>query len=499
MSAISSCKRHSDDSESEEDNIGEWFPGDGVCPSVSQFNSYFNSSYGIWSNAAVPNPGVFNSASIHIKPFLDLLDNVPSFFYEPPEDLLIGRGHECLSLRSSFQLQTVDTLETDCVERWRTIDYFQDLGVRSPTIYKITTEALPCERLPSFNLDFGYLSSITLAWSYIISLRWVEILKRAGWNSLMLHSPEAQTIDSFWNMIIQGHWVAKCQWASKSKAKEKTFYSPWMLSERSKKHIKCADWTEGPLNSTMAFNILLDFCISKNLEFEFITGFASVLMVTSQDGIPPPQLAPPTPITHRPKPTGTSKRDAVFHKMLETLDKSMFLSSTMDALDSLLCSAFFNPSVPCNLVGASSSGVKGAFHPSKPHCSPDDIDFRKLSSSIINQAPHLTPLWIAVICTRQAPAFINRALNVLPPICLPAAFWTDTLQSFLQLEYRSNTSDTSDIPCVQEFQTSYFCRPASSVPWSPAPPFGLTMIKNLSLEIREHLGHDHRPRSWRID
>ncbi|KAJ5734935.1 uncharacterized protein N7483_000060 [Penicillium malachiteum] len=210
----------------------------GVCPSVSQFNSYFNNSYKIWRNAAMPRPGASNSAYIHIKPFLDLLDNVPSFFHEPPKDIRILSGRKGpLALRSSFQLQTVDDLETDCLERSKAFDYFQVLAAHSPTIYKITTEALPCERLPSFNLNFGYLSSIILAWSYIISARWVEILKRAGWNSSMLHSHDAQTTDSFWNMIIQGHWVTKCHWVSKH-AKEKTFYSPWMMSERSKEHIK---------------------------------------------------------------------------------------------------------------------------------------------------------------------------------------------------------------------------------------------------------------------
>ncbi|KAJ6020400.1 hypothetical protein N7540_005904 [Penicillium herquei] len=180
-SMSSTSERHSDDSESDEDDIGEWSPGDGVRPSVSQFNSYFNNSYGVWRNSTLAHPVVLDSASIHIKSFLDLLDNVPSFFHEPPEDLRIGHGDKkSLCLRSSFQLQTVDDSEMDCTERWKSFDYFQDLGARSPTIYKITTEALPSERLPSFDLHFGYLSSITLAWSYIISVHLVEILKQAG-------------------------------------------------------------------------------------------------------------------------------------------------------------------------------------------------------------------------------------------------------------------------------------------------------------------------------
>jgi hypothetical protein len=37
-----------------------------------------------------------------------------------------------------------------------------------------------------------------------------------------------------------------------------------------------------------------------------------------------------------------------------------------------------------------------------------------------------------------------------------------------------------------------------SAPWSPAPPFGSTPVRNLSLEVRAHLTHMHRPVSWRI-
>lgn len=54
------------------------------------------------------------------------------------------------------------------------------------------------------------------------------------------------------------------------------------------------------------------------------------------------------------------------------------------------------------------------------------------------------------------------------------------------------------IPRANEFQASYFCRPDISVPWSPAPPFGATPVKNLSLKVRAHLAHQRRPVSLMI-
>jgi hypothetical protein len=177
----------------------------------------------------------------------------------------------------------------------------------------------------------------------------------------------------------------------------------------------------------------------------------------------------------------------------------MFLSSTQDALNSLLCSAFFDPSIPCNLIGAYSSGIKKAFCPSKASSPYSDLDFQRFSYAIMDLAPHLSLLWVSVICTSQAESFTRLALSRLAPLCLPAAFWTDTIQSFLQVLYLSDTLGESNICRATEFQISYYCRTETSVPWTPSPPFGLTLVDNLSLDVKEHLEHEHRPRAWRID
>ncbi|OJJ46846.1 hypothetical protein ASPZODRAFT_151470 [Penicilliopsis zonata CBS 506.65] len=447
----------------EEEYDEEWFPGDGICPSPSQFTACCNSSFDTWKKATATSPDILQSPpAFYIQAFLKLLANVPSFFHHPPENINIAGGPRSpLVLRSSFRLEIAD--ESDCVDCWKTFDYFQCLGFVSPVTYKVAKEA-QCNGLPSLNLHAGYLCSIILAWSYIISARWVEILQRAGWNSLMIHSQDAETIDSFWNMVLQRHWLARL------KTDRGIFYSPWMMSDGAVRPAGSSDnLAQNPLNSTLAFDILLNFCISESLEFEFIIGLASVLMFTSRNA-PPPKLAPPTS---------------------SVLDKCIFLSSTQDALDSLLCSAFFNPSVPCNLLGANSLGIKRALYPS-------GIEFHKLLSAVTSQTPHLSLLWVSVICTGQAGSIIRLALDRLPPLCLAAAFWTKTIQSFLQVVYQE-IPDGSSVSRAREFQTSYLCRAETSIPWTPSPPFGSTSIDNLSLEVREHIGHNHRPRSWRID
>lgn len=186
------------------------------------------------------------------------------------------------------------------------------------------------------------------------------------------------------------------------------------------------------------------------------------------------------------------RQHMIFNELFQSIDKCIFLSSTQDALDSLLCSAFFDPYIPCNFVGAASLGVRKAISTANA------IDNRKLLNAITYMNPHLRILWTAAVYNNQANSLLNMALYSLPPISLVAAFLTNTIHSFLQVRYCLGDLKKSMIPRANEFQASYFCRPDISVPWSPAPPFGATPVKNLSLEVRAHLAHQHRPVSWMI-
>lgn len=186
------------------------------------------------------------------------------------------------------------------------------------------------------------------------------------------------------------------------------------------------------------------------------------------------------------------RQDMILNETFQLIDKCMFLSSTQDAMDSLLCSAFFDPYIPCNLLGAASLGIKKAISTANA------IDNQKLLNAIAYMKPYLSILWTAAVCNDQANSLLNMALYCLPPISLVAACLTNTIQSFLQVRYCLGDLEKSIVPRANEFQTSYFCRPDISVPWSPAPPFGATPVKNLSLEVRAHLTHQHRLVSWMI-
>ncbi|RAH62666.1 hypothetical protein BO85DRAFT_386175 [Aspergillus piperis CBS 112811] len=476
-------KYRSDYSDESDSEVGvTWSPGDGVCPSTAEFHHCCQSKFDEWSHATSMPLNHTLSFSFYLDAFLSLLKHVPPFLSGLPEDVHItGRRRTFLMLRSSLQIHSTDNI--DCAQPYKLIDYLQCLGPPKPAVYKLKAETQLQPVLPIHTKAFrsGYFTNIVLAWSYIVSCRWSEIFQRAGWNSQMLHENGMQIEDSFWYLVTQGCWRALVK---KDTAK---FCSPWILTSEGAK--KDCNWVPVTPDSSLAFDILVDFCISEGLEMELITGLASVLLLTSRN-TPSPILAPAVAAPTASAASPPRAKHAVFYELYQSTDKFLTLSSTQDALDSLICSAFFDPSIPCNFMGAASLGVRKALSTA------DKMDNQQLLRAITYTNPSLCHFWGAAIRGGQVDSFLNMSLYTLPPICLVTAFWTDTTQSFLQRRYCSSEIEKKVVTRANEFQTSFYCRSGTSVPWSPAPPFGKTTVENISLEIRQHLGHMHRPISW---
>jgi hypothetical protein len=214
-----------DNDEDDDDEDYNWYPGDGICPSTSQFNMVYQASYDAWCSPSARQTrsgGVANTFCI--ESFLDLLDNVPAFFQDPPKGVDIQGGSKFpLTLRSSLHLETTE--DPACEQRWKSIDYVQCLGFPTPMEFKIRKAASESSlQLPGITLGrSGYLTSIALAWSYILSCRWVEILQNSGERSSLSHSQGAGIKSNFWDLIVQSRWSAQV-----TRGKRPS-YAPWML------------------------------------------------------------------------------------------------------------------------------------------------------------------------------------------------------------------------------------------------------------------------------
>lgn len=175
-----------------------------------------------------------------------------------------------------------------------------------------------------------------------------------------------------------------------------------------------------------------------------------------------------------------------YESLFGCLSSCITLSCSFEGINSLLCSVFFEPTVPCNLVGAHILGIMKAIEPLQS-------DPRILAPLMAKKCPKVSPLWLATIWNGQLSRVLESALGGLPPISLPAASWTDTVQSFLQARYLPITDRRDAIPRAREYSIAYLVRPDIIAPFTPSPPFGETAPSNLSLEVKKHLEHNHRP------
>lgn len=176
--------------------------------------------------------------------------------------------------------------------------------------------------------------------------------------------------------------------------------------------------------------------------------------------------------------------DEKYYKQLFSyLGRCITLSCCDEGTASLLCSRFFEPSVPCNLVGSHLLGVRNAIEPVRN-------DPRVFARLMMGHNP-VNCLWLAAIWTGQVGKVLESALGGMPPISVPVASWTGVPQSFVQIGYHPRL--TRCMARAWEFSTIYLINDDANIPFTPSPPFGRVTTSDISLDVRRHLLHNHKP------
>ena len=215
---------------------------------------------------------------------------------------------------------------------------------------------------------------------------------------------------------------------------------------------------------------------------------AMVMLLTSQEGIPLRLEAPRA--MFEPGPS-TEARHSRYGRLLNSIDKSMSLSCSLHGIESLLGSAFFDPKIPCTLLGAHRMAIHNAVGIAEGN-------FTKFAQCIARKNPEIAVLWLAAVWGGRAGAVFDLVYSGLPPINFLVAAWTGSIQSFLQARYHLISNRPDVITRAFEFSTCYFARPEVNNPRVSPPPFGSSMVSSTGLEVRKHLLHDHHPRRVRM-
>lgn len=232
----------------------------------------------------------------------------------------------------------------------------------------------------------------------------------------------------------------------------------------------------------MAVEALEMLCTDAGLKQASVLALCTVMLLSQ-----PPDREIELPMHSLPTNTADNAQS---HQYLGAyVDKCITLSCAEEGIDSILGSSFFDPGIPCNLIGASLLGIRQAVS------GPEGM--RNLQNFMIWRRPTIAPFWLAAIWSGRAQRSLDSVLLGYSPVILPVSSWTGTTQSFIQYCYTS-TASLGTISRAEEYRLAYLTDPNAFLPKTPYPPFGYTKIGNLALNIRTHLDHHHTLKSYRL-
>ena len=200
----------------------EPYPGDGVCPTRSQSSRTTEQGEATWSNLKA----VATLETVHLsvkETLVKLLCSIPPLAFDPRKSLSINYEAAKNVAWLQFALDWITTSHSKCEQNVKRVRQVLLLGVRTPIL--VNFQIIPKAHACSCGLK-GQLEQMTfliLAWSYIISCRWVELLQSVGEKAAIQSRNCANDIE-FREMI------SKRQWRATLKHDQSEYYAPWSLT-----------------------------------------------------------------------------------------------------------------------------------------------------------------------------------------------------------------------------------------------------------------------------
>ncbi|CAG7927292.1 unnamed protein product [Penicillium olsonii] len=471
---------------------------DAVRPSDDQFSQVLQDSFTTWSSYHNGEDGQLPRHAIELN---HLVNQTPPF---------LG-GLAPLNGATSFACEEKGGLVVSGRSTWRTSKGNCDsepklmpkellLAVGRRLNVTLSDEA-PFSVWPGVRGLSGYdqsnqLSVLYIAWAYILSARWVELLARSADHeccmayskpenpSPQLDKPSIVDIgDSgeeeafWWRAILSDDWDAT------TKYKDREYLSPWSVSAKDTGLVLptgVLGAESNPPDSDTALKYLSRFCIHHRLYAQCSVALAGVLYIPF---LRKKIVSLPFPRCVRHEREGVADDfDVPITKALddhsELLSNYMTLSSNEWGLRSLLQSTFFNPDIDCNLVSA---WLNPAFAILKSIQSKTSI-----AAFLANRNPRLGSLWLGAILTGLADSVLRDIRSGMIALDLTASGWTGISQSFLTSKMEKShggllrRDDESRLLYI--LASEGHDRP----PLWPFKPFGFTRLEDTELMVRKH-------------
>ena len=347
----------------------------------------------------------------------------------------------------------------------------------------------------------NYIVVLFLAWAYILSARWSELLCRSPEHRCMITSkkvtprceaplPQSSievdigddaTDDEvrWWEAVLS----ASEGWSMTTVYNGRTYVSPWALTISGATELRTKQSSNAetrPPSPHRAVGYLARFCCYKRLYGQCSAALSAALCIhfvwTKSISLPAPQISA----------TSSCPLELPYSPSIHTyehyglLSCYMMLSCDVKGIRSLLHTAFFNPDIECNLVVTWMSAAFAVIDPVTQEGS-----IVKLLEIFARRLPKLAPLWLGAILADNVKA-LGLIMNRCVAVELHAAAWTDTIGSFITLT--SGLSDGKVIRREDECPLLHIigCGSYARLPVWPWKPFGETLLNDSELEAQKN-------------
>lgn len=357
-----------------------------------------------------------------------------------------------------------------------------------------------------FGNDSGHLGVLVVAWAYILSARWAEIMPGASIyyterdETLQeIHeerTPKKEFILSTGAKHADGlHWwnallAPDRSWCASISKSGITSISPWSTSisilEDSNVRVTGIEWTDKAVAGKQSFSVpssekarqyLMEYCEYHSTQNQCAAALSVALVLPL---VRSGRRFIRFPVPQSPAKRSSSGLSSTFTTLShEQLDKLLTLSCDRDGIQAILSSCFLNPDVPGNVCSHYLQGIFAVI---------DSIDDTRARTSLLMRGlGRMGFLWLGAALAELQDGLLNLFRERISEPELHSAVWTQTLQSFIQKPVfglqNGRVARADECKLLFLTQTKWHTNP----PLSPWPLFGTTELKDVNLEVEEHI------------
>lgn len=379
-----------------------------------------------------------------------------------------------------------------------------DVSVQKPT--KIRFE----DTTRVYQNDLGdkgnHLGVLVLTWAYVLSARWAEKMPgaeicytqsdtEAGRLLGMRKIQENRTLSTgtgaaealrWWKALVApGHG-----WLATISSNGRSSMAPWSTNilTASDLAVRFVGITEEdgddtqhtnflPPLSDEALRFMMDYCEHYGVTSQCKAALSAALVLPLARRFRRcVRLPTPQPATRQASMSLDSYR---FSPSREHLDKLLMLSCNWEGMEAILSSCFFNPDIPGNVCSHYLQGIFAVIDSTR--------DLHARTSLLMRGLGRLGFLWLGASITGLQDGLLKLCHEGISEPELHSAAWTQTLQSFIQQPVTGirdgRVARADECKLLFLTQTKWHTNP----PLSAWPLFGNTELKDVNLEVEEHI------------